>query len=746
MNRVNRPGFFTTTIILNFIFLSFAYPQIAPDNEQLLETVVRDSQIYTSYIYERQLPQYGIAESVTEFDSILAYKFQYVMDSMLVANNIMGASAAIFMPEKGTWLGASGMSHPEKGERIRSDMLFDIGSNTKTFMAAQILLLAEQGLLTLDDPLYKWLPRFPHIDSTTTIRQLLNHTSGISDFSNENTAWGDSINADLYRFWTPEYSLTFVLEPNFRPGRGWSYSNTNYILAGMIIKQATGSDKVSEILRQHILEPLSLDNTFLDIEENLTGELACGWIHDDNTGEWYDYSQLPRTAIYSSLWTSGAMVSNAGDMAKWTRALYGGHILSQTSLNEMFTLVPFNDPVTLGYGLGTMKRVFLGKELWLHGGDTVSYGSQAAYFAEQDVCIVVLLNARNYPYKPWYNMMTEQLFRIILHYYRYPHDKAHACNASLSASFIKPQQDTLKISARINNPESHSVKVFAEIQSTDNAFIDSTMLFDDGMHDDGLSDDGFFGGYVEPLAGENEFRVNIKTVDLASHYNHRLENAARFTTIGPVVFENYIFNPADTEPNPGDRLFFQLTLKNEGLSATAVNVAAELVSLDTLVRIDEYSRSFGNILPGEMITSRSIFRMEISKNCPDSTEIPVAVKIKSNEYPFWGDTLSVQVVSPPSIVIENAAKNTPKQFVLYQNYPNPFNATTIIAYQLPIMSHVELDIYSITGDKIVTLVSEKQPVGHYKYEWDAANLASGVYFYTIIAGDFMQSKKLILLK
>ncbi|MBN1561852.1 serine hydrolase [candidate division KSB1 bacterium] len=659
-------------------------------------------------------------------------------------NNMIGASAAITMPAKGTWFGVYGMSDPERGRRIRSDMLFDIGSNTKTFIAAQILLLAEQGLLTLEDPLSKWLPSFPNIESTTTIRQLLNHTSGISDFSNENPAWGDSISADLDRFWTPEYSLAFVLAPNFRPGNGWSYSNTNYILAGMIIKQATGADKVSTILRQHILDPLGLDYTFLDIEESLLGELACGWLHDDETGEWYNFSQLARTAIYSSLWTCGAMVSNSADMVKWTKALYGGQLLSQASLHEMFTLVPFTDPVTRGYGLGTMKRVWFDEELWLHGGDTMSYGSQAAYYPVRDVAIVVLLNERNYPYKSWYDMITRELFRIILQYYKYPHDKVHPVNARLSQVFMQPQQDTLTITTQIHNPESHSATVLAEIFSTDSTYADSTILFDDGIHDDGQSDDGLFGGYLKPLDIEKEFSVSINTVDLDSNYSHRLKDAVRFTTIGPIVFEKYTFRVTDTEPNPGDRLLLQLTLKNEGSTAAAVDVEAMLSSPDTLMSVAEDIRSFGTILPGEMATCPGTFRMQISNDCPDSTEIPIAIKIMSNGHLFWNDTLTVYVL-PPATSIANA-ENAPLAFALDQNYPNPCNQRTVIAYQLPVMSHVQLDVYSITGQKVATLFSEQQPMGRHKYEWDAGNFASGVYIYKISAGDFCQSRKLIILK
>ena len=160
-------------------------------------------------------------------------------------------------------------------------------------------------------------------------------------------------------------------------------------------------------------------------------------------------------------------------------------------------------------------------------------------------------------------MITEQLFGIVLQYYKYPHDKVHPYDTELANSFVKPNQDTLNIIAHLNNPENHKVRVMAEIVSTDNAYCDSTLLCDDGNHNDGQSNDGVFGGYFNPLAVEKGFNVSIHTVDLDSNYSHTLENAAHFTSIGPVIFENYTFRTSDTEPNPGDHLSVQLSLKNQ---------------------------------------------------------------------------------------------------------------------------------------------------------------------------------------
>jgi len=142
-------------------------------------------------------------------------------------------------------------------------------------------------------------------------------------------------------------------------------------------------------------------------------------------------------------------------------------------------------------------------------------------------------------------------------------------------------------------------------------------------------------------------------------------------------------------------------------------------------------------------TAELYYKINISENCPGGIEIPIGINITYNGFAFLTDTFSIVVTDPGSIV-EN--KNLPAKFALLQNYPNPFNTSTTISYQLPESSKVELVIYTLTGQKLTTLVSERQPAGTYRVEWDATAFESGVYYYKIKAGDNVQMKKLILLK
>jgi D-alanyl-D-alanine carboxypeptidase len=270
-------------------------------------------------------------------------------------------------------------------------MLFGASSTTKVYVAALTLRLVEAGLLTLEDSLHQWLDSYQYVDSNITIRQLLSHTSGVYDFILYPGA-SDSILYDPSRVWRPEEVVTlFVGEPYSAPGAELHYSNTGYLLVGMVIEAATGS-AVSRELRARLWDPLGLSQTFFDVEETATGTLAHAWI---NTGgaSLIDFSAVPRTAVYSASWTAGAVFTTAEESAEWGQALYGGEVLSEASLAEMLS-----DPGT-GYGLGTdllLGPEFAGGEQVVgHIGSGVGYSAVLAYLPDYEVCVAVMMNDTN---------------------------------------------------------------------------------------------------------------------------------------------------------------------------------------------------------------------------------------------------------------------------------------------------------------------------------------------------------------
>ena len=244
----------------------------------------------------------------TSFDPALAQQLQSTLDVARQQQGVQGISAAVTVEDQGLWSGVTGISGPSPAARITPEMRFGIASITKTFVAALTLTLAQEGVLTLDDSLHQWLPPLRNVDPSITIRQLLNHTSGVFNFFTHPSFW-DQIRADLNHFWTSaEIFDTFVDPPYFRPGTGYHYGSTNYLLLGMIIKEATGD--VAATFRRRFWEPLALPALYLSGEEVPTGPLATGWVDlngdgvIDNASSWY------APALHSVRWTTGGALLN----------------------------------------------------------------------------------------------------------------------------------------------------------------------------------------------------------------------------------------------------------------------------------------------------------------------------------------------------------------------------------------------------------------------------------------------------
>ena len=156
-------------------------------------------------------------------------------------------------------------------------------------------------------------------------------------------------------------------------------------------------------------------------------------------------------------------------------------------------------------------------------------------------------------------------------------------------------------------------------------------------------------------------------------------------------------------------------------------------------------REFSDIAPGETIEGVQDYSVSMDTTCLNAGKsiITFALDIASDGYVFWTDTFSIDIITT-DIAYENV--ELPKKFSLSQNYPNPFNPSTAIGFQLLAVSDVELSIYNVLGEKIVTLVSEKLKAGYHQVEWDASGFASGVYFYRLQSGSIVKIKRMVLAK
>lgn len=314
------------------------------------------------------------------------------LDSMKTVVNTKSLSAAIQTADGTVWSHASGLSSAFVQATTNDRYL--IGSVTKTIVSACILELAEEGILQLDDSLHSWFPPMPFIDSNITIRQLMNHSSGLYDVLTH-PSQPDSMNADFSRIWTaPELISYFMGPPYFAPGTSWSYSNTNYFLLGMLIEEASGQPFYTE-LRNRFFDPLGLSSFNFPSYENNPGPVAHVWIDlngdgilDDAHNFYMNYLSLNSTAG-----AAGAYYCTPTDCSKWMRAYQRGDVVSSSSLGEAQTTL--SAPASQGglYGLGLMKNSthFLGHLAYGHGGD-LAYHASSWYFPAFDISISVMNN------------------------------------------------------------------------------------------------------------------------------------------------------------------------------------------------------------------------------------------------------------------------------------------------------------------------------------------------------------------
>ena len=326
-------------------------------------------------------------------NKLLDKRLQTVLDKGLVKYDIRGVSAAIVNSDS-VWVGTAGISHDMVS--MKPDMLFSIGSVTKNFVAALTLKLAEEGTLSLEDRLSDWLPAYPYVDPEVTIRQLLNHTSGIYMFWNNDDLW-DALKNDRSRKWTPEEVLGYIKEPDFAPGEGWRYSNTNYLLMAMIIEKATGSTLSSEF-KEQLWEPLNLQNYYLWLADSIPENQAH--VFGDNFefgSSEKDLTFLPRVSHESITFGSSGIVTTSSDLARWCYLLFEGQVLSEKSMNEMLRFVDFIPQSNMkGYGLGVQLFRYAqsnGEKAIGHGGGNIGSATYMVYLPEYHTSLAVMVNA-----------------------------------------------------------------------------------------------------------------------------------------------------------------------------------------------------------------------------------------------------------------------------------------------------------------------------------------------------------------
>ena len=347
------------------------------------------------------------AAPAAHLDAAKTKALQTALNGIRSGNKYPGTSAAVLFPDGSIWTGVSGSAILSK-TAVTADTLFSAGSITKTFVAALVGRLAMARTIGLDDPLSRYLPDFPNA-ANITVRQLLNHTSGIDDLFDYNGTIGPAIVYRPTATWTPEQVLAKILGPRFKPGANYYYSNTNYILLGLVIEKATGQT-VAALVRSEFLLPLGLTHTFLQTEETAQGPKAHGYctVASGNScgsdatkaSAAYDNfagTMLPFTSEATAVGFAGAYVSTASDLAIWANALYGGSVLDDATLASMVDIsqtAGLKTKPKYPYGFGFELASIAGQIGWGHRGNLDGFWSTIEYLPGWHVTVAFMTNAQ----------------------------------------------------------------------------------------------------------------------------------------------------------------------------------------------------------------------------------------------------------------------------------------------------------------------------------------------------------------
>jgi CubicO group peptidase (beta-lactamase class C family) len=311
-----------------------------------------------------------------------AEAIENIVTKPITAGKVAGASVVVARRGETIVAKAFGMADLELDVPMPSDATFEIGSVTKQFTAASILLLAERGKLAVDDDLAKYLPDYPTHGQHITIRHLLTHTSGIKGYT-EMPEFGDLM---AIRKSPQTLVQLFSAKPlDFPPGEAMVYNNSAYFLLGLIIEKLSGQS-YDAFVQQNLFDLVGMTHSYYCSESTIHHHHAHGY---DTAG-----GHLVLKAAISHAWpySAGSLCSTASDLTLWLTALHGGRVLSAESYRAMTTPATLADGTKLRYGFGLSLADIRGHRAIFHGGGINGFLSEAEYYPDSGVTIVVLLN------------------------------------------------------------------------------------------------------------------------------------------------------------------------------------------------------------------------------------------------------------------------------------------------------------------------------------------------------------------
>ena len=318
--------------------------------------------------------------------------------NQIISDGVVGITMSVYKPQTGMWVGAAGMADLHNGVAMQSCNISRMGSTVKMFAAVTVLKLQEEGKLNLDDKISAYLhgeviDNLENADKAT-IRQLLQHSSGIYNYI-QNLIFQTASTNDLIREWKPEDLLRYAYHKSayFAPGEDVRYSNTNYILLGMLIEAIEGKP-FYDVFEEKLFLPLGLTLTSFAAKDPVPDGIVRGYI------DIYSNLQVLESTYFSG-WdyytADGGLISNPYDMSRFFQALMYGQIINAASLDEMLTWQTPKDPdpefYPIDYGLGIFKIETPQGFAYMHSGDAIGYYANMIYFPDDSTTIVYAVNS-----------------------------------------------------------------------------------------------------------------------------------------------------------------------------------------------------------------------------------------------------------------------------------------------------------------------------------------------------------------
>lgn len=335
----------------------------------------------------------------------LADELQQILNEAVIASNGAGVTAAVVAEGRKPWTGAAGYSVKSGSPMIpmTPDMLFEIGSIGKTFVTTLLMQLVDEGVVSLDDPLSKWISGYPQLDPRITLRELVASTSGIPEWVDQPSSpfkrGLDKSRAWLARSWTVDDMLTKLIgKGEFPPGTQWRYSTTGFRLAREVLTLQTGKP-IAELIQTRLLDPLGIHGMWLTPRWPIpkSVKVAHEWYDLNGDTNYDDITAIPKTAFEDL--KDAPVYSNALDLARFSQGLFHDRALvSDKSLAAMLDFRPVDDPAEpmaaeYGLGVGVFHLPNLdGLEHYGHGGSGFGYVAMMLYLPRHHASVVLLTN------------------------------------------------------------------------------------------------------------------------------------------------------------------------------------------------------------------------------------------------------------------------------------------------------------------------------------------------------------------